>query len=105
MTLIVPHRKTKQEAIAQIDRNARDLFMGIAGASVQIAELKKEWNGPTMSFSLVGRLGFISVPLTGTIEVDDVNVTVRCDLPPMVRNFIGDDKVAAGIETQLRRLL
>jgi hypothetical protein len=34
-----------------------------------------------------------------------VNVTVTSELPPMVKNFVGEEKVAAGIEKQLRRVL
>ena len=58
-----------------------------------------------MNFSFVGRMGFISLPVTGTVEVDDVNVTVKCELPSMAKNFVGEDKVSASIEKQLRAVL
>jgi hypothetical protein len=105
MILIVPHRKTKQETIATIDRNARDMFLGVAGSSVEIANFNKQWTGPTMAFSFVGKLGFIEVPMSGTLDVDDTNVTVKCDLPPMVANFIGESKISSAIEGQLKKLL
>jgi hypothetical protein len=105
MTLIIPHHKTEQEAIKIIDRGANDLFAGVAAGAVEIVDQKKEWNGSTMTFSFTGRLGFISVPLSGTILVDDRNVTVKCELPAMVKNFIGEDKVGADIEGKIRRLV
>ena len=105
MIIIIPHHKTEQEAIAIIDRAATDLFAGVAGGMVQITGQKKEWNGSTMTFSFTGQLGFISVPITGTILVDNRNVTVNCELPAMVRNFIGEDKLGAGIEGRLKGLL
>ena len=105
MTVTVPHHRTQPEAISIIDKGSSDLFAGVAGSSVEVADEKKDWNGSTMNFSFTGRLGFISVPINGAISVDDVNVVVVCDMPPMVQNFIGEDKVSASIEKQLQRLL
>ncbi len=104
MTLVVPHHKTRQEAIAIIAADD-DLFAGAAGGSVEIVDQRKVWRGSSMAFSFVGRVGFISVPVSGTLRVDDVNVTVTSDLPPMVKNYVGEEKVAAAIEKQLRRVL
>jgi len=105
MTVIFPHHRTKAEAISIIDKGSSDLFSGVVGSGVELADQKKEWNGSTMNFSFTGRLGFVSVPITGAISVDDVNAVVVCNLPPMVQNFIGEDKVSASIEKQLQRLL
>jgi len=104
MILIVPHNKTKEEATA-IVAAAADLFSEAAGGAVAIFDERRDWNGSTMAFSFVGRAGFISVPFSGLVEVDDVNVTVTSDLPPVVKNYIGEEKVASGIEKHLRRLL
>ncbi len=105
MTVIIPHHKTEREAIAIIDRAASDLFAGVAGGAIQIIGQKKEWNGSTMTFSFTGQLGFIAVPISGTIVVDDRNVTVNCELPGMVKNFIGESKVGASIEGKIKGLL
>jgi len=104
MILTVPHHKTRQQAI-EILNAAPDLFSGVAGPSIEIVDEKREWTGSRMAFSFTGKVGFIAVPVSGTIDVDDVNITVMSDLPPMVRTYVGDDKVASGIEKQLRRLL
>jgi len=105
LTVIVPHNKTQQEAIGIIDRAAGDLFDGAAGDSVQIVDPKKEWSGSTMAFSLTGQVGFIKVPLSGTVDVDQQNVTVTCELPAMVRNFVGEEKVKAGIAEKVGELM
>ena len=104
MILIVPHHKTRKEAIDLIAADD-ELFDGAAGGSVEIVEQRKVWRGSSMAFSFVGRVGFISVPVSGTLRVDDENVTVRSELPAMVKNFVGEEKVAAAIEKQLRRVL
>src|SRR5665213_748058 len=98
MTLTVPHNKTQEEAIAIVDRNADAIFSGAAGGYVEIVDQTHEWNGSAMTFSFVGSMGFISLPVTGKVEVDDVNIVVDCELPAMAKNFIGDEKVAASIE-------
>ena len=58
-----------------------------------------------MSFSLTGKMGFISVPLAGTVAVDDANVTVECDLPPMLKNFLGEAKISAGIQSKMKEIV
>jgi L-serine deaminase len=101
MTIIVPHKKTKQEAIKLVDRSVDELFSGAAGGAVEIVGLTKQWADSTMTFSLTGKVGFISVPLSGTVMVDDQNVTVNCEFPAMVKKFIGEDKLVSGIQKKL----
>ena len=105
MTVIIPHNKTQQEVIGIVERGADQLFGGAAGGSVEIVDQKKDWQGSTMSFSFTGKMGFIAVPLSGTVQVDDTNVVVNCELPAMVKNFIGEDKVGDGIEKKVKALL
>jgi hypothetical protein len=45
------------------------------------------------------------VPISGTVSVDDVNVTVQCELPALVNKFIGEEKVRTGIEGKIRGML
>src|SRR5271165_3739374 len=101
MTIIVPHRTTAEKAISMVDRSANTLFEGAGGSPVELVDRKKSWNGPVMDFSLTARMGFISVPIAGTVAVDDVNVTVQCELPKLVSQFIGEDKVRAGVEQKV----
>lgn len=105
MTVIVPHGATPEKAIATIDHSWDRLFEGIGGAPVQLTDEKKSWSGRTMSFSLTARVGFIALPISGTVSVDDTNVTIQCELPGIVSKFIGEDKVRAGIEGRIRGLL
>ena len=105
MTVVIPHGKTKEEAIHVVDSHVDQLFDIPGGGAVQLRDQKKSWNGSTMDFSLTASLGFISLPISGTVLVDDTNVTVQCELPPMVSKFIGEDKVRAGIEGRVRGML
>ena len=105
MTVVVPHHATQQAAIGILDGAADKLLAGAGSKSVQIVDQKKSWNGPVMSFSFTGKMGFISVPLSGTVAVDDTNVTVECELPAMVKNFVGEDKARATVEEKITDLL
>jgi hypothetical protein len=103
--IIVPHRTTVDEAIVMVDRSSDALFEGAGGPAVELVERKRSWNESQMNFSLIARVGFISVPISGTVLVDAVNVTVHCELPALVKTFIGEDKIRAGIESKVRGVL
>jgi hypothetical protein len=72
---------------------------------VELVDRKTNWNGRQMNFSLTARMGFISLPISGDVVVDDVNVTVHCELPAMVKTFLGEDKLAASLERKVRGML
>lgn len=105
MKVIVPHRTTVEEAIVIVDRSADDLFEGAGGGSVELVDRRKGWNGPLMDFSLTARVGFISLPISGNVVVDEINVTVHCELPALVKTFVGEDKIRAGVERKVRGML
>ena len=105
MKVIVPHYTTVEEAIVIVDRSADDLFAGAGGGAVELVERKKGWKGPLMDFSLIARLGFISLPIAGIVVIDEVNVTIHCELPTLVKTFVGEDKIRAGVERKVRGML
>jgi len=97
MTVTVAHGKTKEEAIAIVDGSPEKLIAGIGGDSLEVANLKQSWDGPKMSFSLIARLGFISIPISGVALVDATTLTIDLVLPATVNTFIGEDKVREGV--------
>jgi hypothetical protein len=105
MTVVVPHHSTQQATIGVLDHAADQLLAGAGNKNIQIVDRKKAWNGAVMSFSFTGKVGFISVPVAGTVAVDDANVSVACELPTMVKNFLGEEKVRAMVEEKVRALV
>jgi len=105
LTVIVPHKTTVEEAIVIVDRSADDLFEGAGGGAVELAERKKGWKGPMMDFSLTARVGFISLPISGTVVVDEFNVTVHCELPALVKTFVGEARIRSSVEKKVRGML
>jgi hypothetical protein len=104
MRIVVPHHSTQKKTIAKVDESWAQLF-DFGSTSVILADQKKSWTGPRMEFSLTAKMGFIAVPLSGSVLVDDVNITIDCELPALVRNFIGEDKISGSVEQRLTRLL
>ena len=105
MTVVVPHHTTQEAAKATLDGALTQLLAGTGNKNIQIVDPQKSWDDGVMTFSLTGKMGFISVPLAGTITVDDANVTVDCELPAMVKNFIGEEKVRGIVTEKLTELL
>lgn len=105
MTVIIPHHKTKEEAVHLVDSQADRLFEIPGGGAVALSDHRKSWNGPAMEFSVTARAGFISLPISGTVVVDDTNITVNVVLPALVSKFIGEDNIRAGVENRVRGML
>jgi hypothetical protein len=105
MTIIVPHHSTQEVVVPKVDQAAGQLLAVGGVKNIQIVDQKKSWEGSVMSISFTGKMGFISVPLAGTVAVDDTNVTVECELPAMVKNFVGEEKVRAVVEERVRGLV
>jgi hypothetical protein len=105
MTVIIPHHKTKNEVVGRIDKAAEDAFANGIGGTVNLIDPKKELIDSTMTFSLIGKMGFIKVPLAGTVAVDDANVTVVCELPAMIKNFVGEAKVQSGVASKIDEIV
>jgi hypothetical protein len=105
MTVVVAHKSTREKTIPVMDRAVDQLLAGAGGSSFQVTDKRQSWNGPVMSFSFVGKLGFVSLPIAGTLAVDDVNVTVVLDLPPVVKSFVGEEKVRSIVGENIREML
>lgn len=105
MKVVVPHQTTIEQAILIVDRSADDLFAGAGGGAVELADRRKDWNGALMDFSLTARVGFISLPISGNVVIDEINVTVHCELPALVKTFVGEDKIRSSVERKVRGML
>ncbi len=109
MTINIPHHKTQQEVVDLIDKGV-DHLLAKGAAGVEIVDPKKSWakdgsGSDVMTFSVTGKMGFMKVPLSGSVTVTPSEVVVVCELPAMVKNFLGEAKVRSGVEGQIKGLL
>ena len=63
-----------------VDRSFDDIFQGPPGLPVRLTMKQRSWEGSLLRFSLTAKFGFLSTPISGTVEVTDHDVTVDADL-------------------------
>ena len=105
MTIVVPHHTTIEDAIGKVDRSSNRLFDDVGGGMVELVDRKQSWSGPLMDFSLTARVSFISLPISGTVLIDEINVTLHCELPALAKNFLGEEKIQAELDRRVRAML
>ncbi|HEY2822418.1 MAG TPA: hypothetical protein VGJ06_15340 [Candidatus Acidoferrum sp.] len=103
MRITIAHNKPKQEVVDSIDRGFDDVFR-MEGLPVKLVLDQKSWQGSTMTFALNAKVGFMSSPIKGTIDVTDRDVTIDADLG-MFERFISEDKAREVLSTRFKGLL
>jgi hypothetical protein len=105
VTVVVPHHTTVDDAIGKVDRSSNGLFDDVGRGMVDLVDRRQSWNGPSMDFSLTARVGFIALPISGTVVIDEINVTLHCELPALAKNFLGEEKIQADLDRRVRAML
>jgi hypothetical protein len=103
MRITIAHNKPKQEVVDSIDRGFDDVFQ-MQGLPVKLTLDQKNWQGSTLTFALSAKIGFMSSPIKGTIEVTDRDVTIDADLG-MFERFVSEEKVRDVLSTKFKGLL
>jgi hypothetical protein len=103
MRITIAHKKPKQEVVDSIDRGFDDVFK-MEGLPIKLLLEHKNWQGSTMTFALSAKMGFMSSPIQGTIDVTDRDVTIDADLG-MFERFVSEDKVRGALATKFKGLL
>ena len=87
-----------------VDRSFDDLFRGIGIIPLQFVEERRNWQGSTLTFSISAKMGLISTPMKGTIEVTDRDITIDADLG-LFERLIPATRVRASVTSRIRGLL
>jgi Putative polyhydroxyalkanoic acid system protein (PHA_gran_rgn) len=103
MRITVSHNKPKEEVIQTVDRSFTALFQA-PEVPVKLLTSDRTWKGSTMSFSLTAKLGFLSTPIKGTVEVTDREIIIDADLGVLER-MMPADKARDLISSRVRGLL
>lgn len=80
MRITVSHNRSKEEVIRSVDRSFTDLFQNVGAIPVKLVAEHKSWQGSTMTFALTAKMGLLSTPIKGTVEVSDHDLTIDADL-------------------------
>jgi hypothetical protein len=103
MRVTVSHNRSREEIIRSVDRSFDSLFEGI-GLPVRIVPQQRSWQGSTLTFALTAKMGLLSTPIKGTVEVTDHDLTIDADLGILER-MIPAKKAQEVITSHVRGLL
>jgi hypothetical protein len=105
MEVSVDHRLKKAEAIRRIDTGIQELLASPEASKFKVSILKKVWTGETLEFVAKASKSLISVRLAGKVHVKNHSVKVSCDLPSLLKTFVGEDAVKDTVIAKLRQVL
>ena len=104
MRITVSHNRRKEEIVQSVDRSFDDLFKGLGTVPIQIVNESRKWTGSRMDFSFHAKMGIVSTPIRGFVDVTDKDVTVDADLGWLERLFSAKQAQTA-LETRVKGLL
>jgi len=104
MRITVAHNRTKEAVIQSVDRSFDELFQGPGLSQIKIADQRRTWQGNTLTFSLTAKMGFLSTPIKGTVEVTDKDIIIDADLG-MLERLIPEAKAREMLSTRIKGLL
>jgi hypothetical protein len=104
MRITIAHNRSKAEIIDSVDRSFNEIFQGVPGIPVKLVVEQKSWQGSVLSFSLTTKLGLLSTPIKGTVEVTDHDLTVDIDLG-LLNRLVPEQTAREVIGTRIKGLL
>jgi hypothetical protein len=87
-----------------VDRSFNELFQGAGALPVSLVVDQRNWQGSTLTFALTAKMGLISTPIHGTIEVTERDLTIDADLGVLER-FISAATARDLITSRVKGLL
>ena len=100
----ISHNRTKEEVVQSIDRSWDDLFKEAGALPVKLTVEQRSWQDSTMTFALTAKMGIISTPIKGTVEVTDRDVIVDADLG-MLGRFVNEKTAQQLLGSRIKGLL
>jgi hypothetical protein len=100
----ISHNRSKEEIIQTVDRSFTQLFQDAGALPVKLLVEQRSWQGSTMNFALNAKMGIISTPIKGTVEVTDHDVIVNVDLG-LLNRFVDEKSAQQMIGSRLKGLL
>ena len=104
MRITISHNRSKAEIIESVDRSFNEMVQGVERLPVRLVVDQRSWQGPILSFSLTAKLGLLSTPIKGTVEVTDQDVTLDADLGVLNR-LVSENAAREVIGNRIKGLL
>lgn len=104
MRITVAHSRPKEELMRSVDRSFEELFRGVGVAPIQFVDVQRSWQGSTLNFSMRAKMGLLSTPIKGTIDVTDKDLTIDVDLG-LLEKLLPQAKARETLTNKIRGLL
>ena len=104
MRISVSHNRPKEEVIQTIDRSINDLFKDAGALPIKLVMEQRSWQGSIMIFALTAKMGILSTPIKGTVEVTDRDIIIDADLG-MFNRLVDEKTAQRAIGDRLKGLL
>lgn len=104
MRIAVSHNRPKQQVIDSVERSFNDMFQQAGALPVKLTVDQRSWQGSVMTFQITARMGIMSTPIKGTVEVTDTELIVNADLG-MLGRFVDDKTAEQMLGSKLKGLL
>ena len=104
MRVTMEHNRSKDEVMRGVDRSFDEISRGNAQLPVEVVVKERRWAGSVMNFELTAKMGIMSNPIKGTIEVTDHEVIIEADLG-MLGRFLSDKTAAEMFQNKFKGLL
>ena len=104
MKITVSHERSIEEVKEAINRSLDDVFTGASALPVKIAQERRSWQGDTLVFSFVAKMGFMSTPISGTVLVTDHDLTIDANLG-LLERLIPAAQAQQAVSSRVKALL
>jgi hypothetical protein len=104
MRITISHNRSKAQIMESVDRSFDEMFRGVAGLPIRLVLEQRSWQGSILSFSLTAKMGLLSTPIKGTVEVTDQDITVDADLG-LLNRLVPEKTVREVIGNRMKGLL
>lgn len=102
--ITITHNRSKEEVIQSIDRGFDQVFQEAGSLPVKVVVEQRSWQGSTMNFLLTAKMGIISTPIKGTVDVTEKDLTIDVDLG-MFNRFVNEKSAQQMIGSRIKGLL
>ncbi len=104
MRISVSHNRSKEDVVQSVDRSFDDLFKEAGALPVKLVVEQRSWQGSIMNFALTAKMGIISTPIKGTVEVTDRDIIIDADLG-MLGRFVDQKTAQQFLGSRIKGLL
>ncbi len=103
MRITIAHNRSKAEMIASVDRSFDEMLQDKAGLPVRLVVKQKSWQGSILTFTLTAKMGLLSTPIKGTVEVTERDLIVDADLG-ILKNILPEKAVREVFANRLKEI-